>query len=185
MLAVWENGNNLIQMTEGGDKRTHRVGVFQVVKEFQFVEYTHGAAGDIDLLDSNIVGSGRLSSMTWRCPFAVLALVNVPAVLIFVVFKVFGFVYSGECTYENVISLRGCMHRANQSSMLTFSDAIDQSIPLVNPFKTFLKTYNVVCNRILNLLVAGINSTPAFLKRVPTFVQSFLCFLMLGLVFMD
>jgi hypothetical protein len=98
MLTIWEDGDDLVQMTKGGDKRAHLVRVLQVMEQLELVEYTHRAARDIYLFDGNIVGSvGGLPMMPWRGPFSVFTLVNIPAVFILVVLEVLCFVHSREC----------------------------------------------------------------------------------------
>ena len=57
MLEVWENGDDLVLVAKGGDKRAYRVGVFEVEQQLQLVEDADGAASDVDLLDGYIVGS--------------------------------------------------------------------------------------------------------------------------------
>jgi hypothetical protein len=66
MLKVGQHRNDLVQVAEGGDERTYRVGVPQVVEQLELVEYAYGTAGDIDLLDGDVVGSARGLSPTPR-----------------------------------------------------------------------------------------------------------------------
>lgn len=95
MLEIWQDGNNLIEMTKGSDQRTHRIGSLQIVEQIEFVEDTHGTARHVNLLDGDIVRASRVpSSLVGRRPLAGLALVNVPAIVVFLVLQVFRFVYS-------------------------------------------------------------------------------------------
>jgi hypothetical protein len=66
VLEVGQHSNDLVQATEGGDEWTYRVGVSQVVEQLELVEYAYGTAGDIDLLDGDVVGSARGVSPTPR-----------------------------------------------------------------------------------------------------------------------
>lgn len=89
MLEVRQDSDNLIEMTEGGDERTYRVRISQVVEEFQLVEYAYRTARDVDLLDGYIVGSfGGLPWVCRRHPFVVLALFDVPVVAVVVVLQI-------------------------------------------------------------------------------------------------
>lgn len=84
MLKVGENGNDLVLVTERRDERDNRFAALQVMQQLQFVLYSCRRAGHINLFDSNIFG--RPSAAPARC------LVQVPAVVVFVVQEIFGFV---------------------------------------------------------------------------------------------
>jgi hypothetical protein len=65
------------------------------VEEIKFVEDAHGTARYIDFLNCDVMRTSRISSpMVGRRPFSVLALVDIPAIVVFFVLQVFGFVYS-------------------------------------------------------------------------------------------
>jgi hypothetical protein len=101
VLEVGQHSNDLVKATEGGDQRTYRVGVSQVVEQLELVEYAYGTAGDIDLLDGDVVGSARgVSPTARRRPLSVLAFIEVPAVVELVVLQVLGLVDGGKGTCQ-------------------------------------------------------------------------------------
>jgi hypothetical protein len=101
VLEVGQHSNDLVQATEGGDEWTYRVGVSQVVEQLELVEYAYGTAGDIDLLDGDVVGSARgVSPTARRRPLSVLAFIEVPAVVELVVLQVLGLVDGGKGTCQ-------------------------------------------------------------------------------------
>jgi len=57
MLAVGENGNDLVLVTESGDERADMLGPSEVMQKVQFIEYANRAAGYIDLLDCDVAWS--------------------------------------------------------------------------------------------------------------------------------
>lgn len=67
------------------------------MKELQLVEYADRAAGDIYLLNGDVMRPPRRTLSTgWGRPLAPLTFVDVPVVLVLVVFQVLGFVYCRE-----------------------------------------------------------------------------------------
>lgn len=104
MLEVWEDGNNLVLVSKGGDKWTHRIAIPQVVEEVEFIEDSDWTAGDVDLLDSDISRSrsARMFLACGRGPFRYVLVFDVPVVDVSVVVEIFGFVYSRECAYEPI-----------------------------------------------------------------------------------
>lgn len=58
VLEVWENGNDLVLVSEGGDEWAHGITISEVMEEIEFVKDSNGTAGDVDLLDSDISRSG-------------------------------------------------------------------------------------------------------------------------------
>lgn len=99
VLEVGQHSHHLVQMAEGGDERTHRVGIPQVVEQLELVEDANGTAGDVDLLDGYIMRPSGGPSR--RCPRAVLAGVDVPRIVELVVFQVLCLVHSREGAWAN------------------------------------------------------------------------------------
>jgi len=94
MLAVRENGNNLVLVTESGDEWADMLRPSEVVQKVQFVKDAYGAAGYINLLYGDVAWSRTAPlSLGRRCPSFVVLFVEVPIVAVFVVFEVFSFVY--------------------------------------------------------------------------------------------
>jgi len=60
---------------------------------------------------------------------------------------------------------------AQPMETLTFSDAVDQSVSLVDTHKALLEARNVFGDRVLHLLLAAVvHSAPTLLERVGTLV---------------
>jgi hypothetical protein len=60
MPEIRENSDDLICMSECGNKRTDGFATFEVIEKLELVENSRWAAGDINLLNRNISGSPSL-----------------------------------------------------------------------------------------------------------------------------
>lgn len=102
MTEIGQHGDNLIIMSECSNKGAYGFVAFQVIQELKLILDSHGAACDIDFLDSDVMWlSGRLSrgwGFRTTSPPPLNRLFGVPVILIVVVMQVFGFVNGRECS---------------------------------------------------------------------------------------
>lgn len=98
MLEVWQDGYDLVLVTESGDERTDILRVAKVVQQFELVEDAHGRRGDINFLDGDVASAWAVacSLCLWRERHVV------PVILVLVIEEVFGFVNGREGAWEEV-----------------------------------------------------------------------------------
>jgi hypothetical protein len=73
VLKIGEDGDDLVLMSKGRDERADGVGVAEVMKQFELIEYAHRTARHVYLLDGNVswsVGlSGTSGTFAWLSPW--------------------------------------------------------------------------------------------------------------------
>ena len=98
---MWEDGHNLVLVSESGDQRAHRVIASKDMQQLQFILYSPRAACYVDLLNSDIsrsYPSVSTSAISALCQPGSFLKLKIPIVLIVLIVHIFCFVDSGERT---------------------------------------------------------------------------------------
>lgn len=105
MTEVGQHGDNLIIMSECSNKGAYGFIAFQIIQELKLVLDSHGAACDVDLLDSDVMWfSARGWGSRTTSPPPLYRVFGVPIILIVVVVQVFGLIDGRECSYKSSAS---------------------------------------------------------------------------------
>lgn len=69
VTKVWEDGDDLVGVSEGGDQGAYRRALAEVVEELELVEDSGRAGGDVDLLDGDVscLATGSRHRTAWLC----------------------------------------------------------------------------------------------------------------------
>ena len=100
MLEVWQDGNDLVLVSERCDKWAHCFLVSQIVEKLEFIEDADRATCHVDLLDCDIArfpGLGSRGLTSRRVPLYAFFLVDIPIVLVLIVVEIFCLVHGREC----------------------------------------------------------------------------------------